>query len=480
MTMNLALAAQRRGDLESASMLYRQVLLVEPENINALHMLGVVHFAQGDLAEAERLIRYADGLCLAPVRIIQHNLMMLRERIAASDRATEPVVTIHIDRPDSPITRIDEVCNAQEITLPALAVDNNSASAGLGSTREQKSLFPPIKTFVLENAVVDAESAIPATRTIAIVDSHVDLSRHQSPEWRHGLYRRSAAEGVVERTLSVDSFNQPRLRSAIVLTSGFWTNWAHFLTEVLPKALIADQRADWREWPMLISSSGLSNAHELLRLLVTTDRRIVKAHGRMVIDQAGYVSSVGFCPLEYAYDWKTDFPKILPTDCVFSPFALGLVRTAARRLIPPAARAGPPFLYLRRSGTTRRFLNQEEVEQVFHARGFEIVVPETLSVQQQIELFSQARVIAGPTGAAIANLVFAPQGCQLLVLAAINRHWPFHYWLNMAHAAGHLLRYLFGQAAGPSPHPAHPDLYFDDLSRLGPAVDAAIEATRTA
>jgi hypothetical protein len=40
------------------------------------------------------------------------------------------------------------------------------------------------------------------------------------------------------------------------------------------------------------------------------------------------------------------------------------------------------------------------------------------------------------------------------------------------------LQYLFGQAAGPSPHPAHPDLYFDDLSRLGPVIDAAINETR--
>jgi hypothetical protein len=245
----------------------------------------------------------------------------------------------------------------------------------------------------------------------------------------------------------------------------------------LPKALIADQRAEWGDWAMLISSAGLSNAQELLRLLVAADRDIIKACGRMIIDRAGYVSSVGFCPLEYAYDWKTELPEILPTDCVFSPYALDLVRTAARRLIPPSVYESPSFLYLKRNGSIRRFINQDEVEQVFRTRGFEIVVPESLSVQQQIELFSRAKVIAGPTGAAIANLVFAPPGCRILVLAAFNRHWPFHYWLNMAHAAGHHLQYLFGQAAGPSHHRAHPDLYFDDLSRLAPIIDAAINET---
>jgi capsular polysaccharide biosynthesis protein len=475
--MNLALDAQRRGDLELASKLYRQVLMVQPDNIDTLHMLGVIHFMQGELREAEQLIRYADSLCPAPVRIIHHNLMMLREKIAVSDRTMESLVAIDLEGPGSPITRVEEVRVAQEITLPALSLESTADSADAYSTPEQKSLFPSIKTFVLEDAVVDAESAIPATKTIVTFDSHVDLLRHQSPEWRYGLYRRGAAENAIERTLGVHDFKHARLPSAIVLTSAYWVNWAHFLTEVLPKALIADQRAQWRDWPMVISSVALENAQELLRLLVATDRDIIKACGRMIIDQAGYVSSVGFCPLEYAYDWKTEFPKILPTDCVFSPYALDLVRNAAGRLIPPAVNAAPLFLYLRRNSSTRRFINQDEVEQVFRARGFEIVVPESLSVQQQIEMFSRAKVIAGPTGAAIANMVFASPGCRMLVLAAFNRHWPFHYWLNMAHAAGHQLQYLFGQAVGPSHHPAHPDLYFDDLSRLGPIIDAAINET---
>jgi capsular polysaccharide biosynthesis protein len=476
-TMNLALDAQRRGDLGLASNLYRQVLSIQPDNIDALHMLGVIHFMQGDLLEAEQLIRYADSLCPEPVRNIQHNLMMLREKTAVSNRQVESLVAIHIDEPDSPITGVDEVCVAQEITLPALSLDSTTDPADVCRTSEQKALFPSIKTFVLENAVVDAESAIPATETIVTFDNHLDVSRHQSPEWRYGLYRRGAAENAIERTLGSNDFKHARLPSAIILTSGYWVNWAHFLTEVLPKALIADRRAEWRDWPMVISSAALSNAQKLLRLLVATDRDIIKACGRMIIDRAGYVSSVGFCPLEYAYDWKTEFPRILPTDCVFSPYALDLVRAAAGRLISTPINAAPLLLYLRRDSSTRRFINQDEVEQVFRARGFEIVVSENLSVQQQIEMFSRAKVIAGPTGAAIANLVFAPPGCRILVLAAFNRHWPFHYWLNMAHAAGHQLQYLFGQAVGPSHHPAHPDLYFDDLSRLGPIIDAAINET---
>jgi capsular polysaccharide biosynthesis protein len=471
--MGLALDAQVRGDLALASDRYRQVLVVQPDNVDALHMLGVIHFMQGELDEAERLIRYADSLCPQPVQIIQHNLMMLREKIAVSGRPAERVWAIELEGAGSPIARVEIVHDAQEIILPALSFEGASDSPGLRGTLEQTAVFPSIKSFVLENAVVDSESAIPATSTNVMLDTHVDLARHESPEWRYGLYRRAGADDV-ERTIGVDDFKHATLQSAIVLTSGYWINWAHFLTEVLPKALIADQRPEWRGWPMVISSAALANAQELLRLLVADDREIIKACGRMVIGKAGFVSSVGFCPLEYTYDRQTELPSIRATDCVFSPYALNLVRTASRRLIPPGASAAPLSLYVRRTSSNRRFTNQDEVEEVFRARGFEIVLPETLSVQEQISLFSRAKLIAGPTGAAIANMIFAPPGCQVLVLAAFNRHWPFHYWLNMADAAGHCLQYLFGQATGGSPHPAHPDLYFDDVARLGPIIDTAI------
>jgi len=473
--MNSALSAQLRGDLEDAAARYRQALLTQPENVDALHMLGVIHFMQGNLVEAEKLMRYADSLCEEPISMIQHNLMRLREKIAITERPTEPVRAISLDEHGSPVSEIVEVITSQEVLLPKLDFSGGAGFAGTPETSERKAHFSPIKTFVLENAVVDAESAIPANRTTLIVDQHFDPARHQSPEWRYGLYRMApdTTQGI-ERTVCVDSARDPKLSAAIVLTSGHWINWAHFLTEVLPKALIADQQSRWRDWPMLISANALPNARELFRLLIAPDRRVVKANGRVLVDAGGFVSSVGFCPLEYDYDWKTNFPNIRPTDCLFSPYALNLVRTAATALVPAGADTALVRLYLRRNSAVRKFVNQDEVEREFRARGFLIVEPETLSVIEQIQLFSRATVIAGPTGAAIANFVFAPPGCRVLIIAAENRHWPFHYWLNMAHAAGHQAKYLFSRQVGVPAHPAHPDMYLDNPHKLGPTIEDAI------
>jgi capsular polysaccharide biosynthesis protein len=85
--------------------------------------------------------------------------------------------------------------------------------------------------------------------------------------------------------------------------------------------------------------------------------------------------------------------------------------------------AGPPHrkLYLSRSATSRRRIqNEAEVLEVLTPVGFECVRPETLSVREQIALFSQASHIVGPSGAAMTNMLFAPAGAHVVVL--LTRH----------------------------------------------------------
>jgi TolA-binding protein len=54
--MNNALAAQQSGDIHRAETIYREVVAMAPDVPDALHMLGVLRFEQGDCKEAAQLI----------------------------------------------------------------------------------------------------------------------------------------------------------------------------------------------------------------------------------------------------------------------------------------------------------------------------------------------------------------------------------------------------------------------------------------
>jgi capsular polysaccharide biosynthesis protein len=63
-------------------------------------------------------------------------------------------------------------------------------------------------------------------------------------------------------------------------------------------------------------------------------------------------------------------------------------------------------------------VHEPELFQQLSKRGFAMVDPGQLSVQEQIDHFAAARVVVAPHGAALANLVFCRPGVRVLELFA--------------------------------------------------------------
>ena len=78
----------------------------------------------------------------------------------------------------------------------------------------------------------------------------------------------------------------------------------------------------------------------------------------------------------------------------------------------------PDRIYLSRSGTkSRKLLNETDVERVFERHGFAIIRPETLRVETQIALVSNALLVAGPGGSSMFNLAFQGRMRSAFILA---------------------------------------------------------------
>jgi capsular polysaccharide biosynthesis protein len=67
----------------------------------------------------------------------------------------------------------------------------------------------------------------------------------------------------------------------------------------------------------------------------------------------------------------------------------------------------PNKVYLSRAGVNdRKLANESEVERLFESFGFIIIRPETIRIEQQIALVSNALLLAGPGGSGMFNLAF--------------------------------------------------------------------------
>ena len=100
-----------------------------------------------------------------------------------------------------------------------------------------------------------------------------------------------------------------------------------------------------------------------------------------------------------------------------------LLQTRRRFLERAGHRDGPVTrrLYVSRRDAKRhrRWVdNEPEVEALFASRGFEIVAMSECPWPEQVRLFSSARVVAGVSGAGLADIIFAPPGAHVITLVS--------------------------------------------------------------
>jgi capsular polysaccharide biosynthesis protein len=79
-------------------------------------------------------------------------------------------------------------------------------------------------------------------------------------------------------------------------------------------------------------------------------------------------------------------------------------------------------IYVSRNDTPRRRVaNEDEILPVLSERGFEAVPPGRLSFRDQVALFNDADAVAGPHGAGLTNILFAPRSAKVLEIFPANK-----------------------------------------------------------
>lgn len=129
-------------------------------------------------------------------------------------------------------------------------------------------------------------------------------------------------------------------------------------------------------------------------------------------------------------------------------------------------------IYLsRRLASRRRLVNEDEIGNTLSGFGFETICAETLSFREQVRLCSSARCIVSNHGAGLTNILFMPQGGNVLELRH-QRDRISNCYFTLASALN--LNYFYQtcrpESADPPPHTADlvvdPDELEKNLHRL--------------
>lgn len=235
-------------------------------------------------------------------------------------------------------------------------------------------------------------------------------------------------------------------------------NYFHWITQALP-AIDFSLRRDGQVRSVALGLPELRSwQEEALRILgydgvkrVTLDDT-AKFYGFKTVEFTDLVNGgASFCLSETAYE------------------TYSRLRTAVPKLVPE----GRKIYVARTDSQRRRMRNESALLGEMRNRGFEIVVPGTLTLTEQIRVFREASLVVGPHGAGLTNIVFCEPGT--IVYELVPDHYPNICFGNLALICR--LRYWADSFASEGDgHPSARD-WDADLSIVTERVDE-IEAIR--
>ncbi|MEG0869414.1 MAG: glycosyltransferase family 61 protein [Hafnia sp.] len=289
---------------------------------------------------------------------------------------------------------------------------------------------------------------------------HHDLLRapyDYTSEELHGRMVIKPAKGF-SYLLPCNKGKEKVVEEAAVFTDALSSNYAHFMTEVLPRIAMFVTHVPGNI-PLVIDAGLHANIMSAIELLAGSERDLLllERGSAIYIEKAHATSSCGYVPFER----RARSEKLKGhSQGQFSPVALKAVRDKIFAELKLES-CGGKRLFIRRNSGYRNVLNAKEIEEVLVARGFEVVEPEKLSFAEQVAVFSSADVVVGATGAAFANLLFCNPGTQLIIMIAQLENTSYYYWQSMACASGNAITYVFGSLEQGLGHSIHSDFHVD-------------------
>ena len=220
-----------------------------------------------------------------------------------------------------------------------------------------------------------------------------------------------------------------RISAAAAFVDANALNYAHWLSEVLPRVILFCSDERFKNIPIVVNDGLHKNIMESLLIAVGYDREVffLPVGKALCCDQLYVVSATGYVP----FDWRNR--KIVnPSHGLFHANALNNLRLQYINIESVSENiVWPDKIFISRNSGTRKCTNSDEIEKQLSKRGYTTVHPEKLSFMEQVEIFKNATTIIAPTGAGLANAIFCKPGASLGILMARHERMIYRYWTNM-------------------------------------------------
>lgn len=205
-------------------------------------------------------------------------------------------------------------------------------------------------------------------------------------------------------------FKVQNIKEAVIFDYNLGLNYFHFFNDVLPKLFLIDQ-FQLSNFPLLIHRR-IYNSKHFQFLFNNVD--FVNKRPWIIVEDEEYLnvmSSWHIKPMGYHKVYQEKIKNLV------YPF---LTKGGIQARI---------FLN-RATGSGRNINNFNELLPILSRYGFDIIENESLTVEDQIAVFSKTSHLVSIHGAGITNILFSPSELRLLEIMPDNKIASHYYWLS--------------------------------------------------
>lgn len=490
--LEAAKSLQAQGAFEQASALYHEILTFQPQHAEANYQLG---FIQAHVDCVENAIPLFEKAVMAAPMQEQYwvsyidALILLKDFTTASEAISyglnfglsatyaqtlqnemeQVIVDAATPRTEGP---------GSTVVMPIASVEATALKFNAACLLPEVSIeIPPIPVFgrpcpnphvahtyrLIHPAVYQAQvphyafiggAAFPLVDHSCVVHQYFSTDIWETREQSRGLceiYPQNQL--IVYKQIEVAELQDD---SVIALLGNGSDNYAHWLTEYLPQiVLLKNAGVDLSQYKVLIDAHSYPAMEEGLNLLGIDSANIQRTKRETMSRYASarWVSPVANVAFQRpkALHGKADQFLSEAHHAVFHPDALRAVRSAFLPKVDQSLFAHlPEKIFIKRvpgrDTNMRLMINESALEALMIANGFTVVEPGAWNFIQQVTLFSQAKYIVSASGAALVNMMWAPEGANIVVLMNDTPYANYWYFANIATAFGHHLSYVLGEA----------------------------------
>jgi len=216
-----------------------------------------------------------------------------------------------------------------------------------------------------------------------------------------------------------DIINKEKIISLIGAVDG---SWSHFVIQYLPKLIILKKYYSNENITLVLSSNLDKNCRELVDFAIPPKWKIFEVNEDISIKakELIYIDNTS---------WITDHSNTLILgDIILYEIALKslkeiIINYKESKALKHITNNKNKRIYLRRVSTYRSLLNYEEVDKLLEKYDFEIIYPHLYSLEEKINIFSEAEIIIGPLSSGFVNLIFCNNKTNIIAFLNKNRVW---------------------------------------------------------